>query len=972
MKRGFVKIARLKIARYGDWRDYIIPASDVQAQPGTPHLYPFDLEAILKEFPEISQDRDRFLFVTATAVRAGEHHGPNDNGDFFPEEELKNSYQTFVRKGVYINHDSESVDKAIGVILAAHWDDENKEVLILEAINRDLAPDVVRKIEQGIITDVSMGCYVEEAECSRCGKVIHSDAELCECLNMLRSGGYRQGGHWEVNRGITFIECSAITEDTQGADRGAKYREKLARKIARLLVEGGLQTMRRVKHAQENQVPPAPAPPPEAPVVEEEPLVEGEIVEMLYDSDGNRLVTVEPSNLSLEDILALLKQHNLVQGDVTKESLTADTFDIIGVGDKQIKLRVSPTLAPGGEETPSERVSKEEPPEGVSEEAPPELPTTARRRKRSGVPQLWPSQQKDEDEEEEEEDWEKAIDYVAEQTKKGKSYEQAIREARRMFGNKYGKKEELKALKGKDEDSLGLDWGKVKKRKPTRRAQQAPVPPSSSAEGVPAASPPPLQPLKPEDSSEGPEDAKMRLETFQPGDEVVLRNVPATVKEVTDEGKVVVSIEGLDQAVLADQSQVSSVPEDVEGQGDRDYEDEETLGGIPPSVLKAPEARKRSARKRRFRRAQADDAEEALDTVEELVEEMTDKPAKALSQDQETLRFVAELVERIVRGEAPPTYKAAADEIAEDLGLGAPPNMRQVLNVVDIYLRKLLAPEDEEDQDEAEEKEVSEVSARLRVGSKVITPEGYLGRVTRVLAGGRKVAVRLVRRSPFRVGALVRTPEGYLGRVTRVLAGGRKVAVRLVRRRAQEAPAKYQGPTYDQNKPVASPLPKPEGPEETWQDTEAKASPEFPADDAYPKDTGPEDVSPTTVEAARLQRQYAALKAELEQQKRVRKAERVVELVDLMLREGAITQEDVDDQSVKLMAYSDEQLNDLEQLLTNFAATRPIAEPKAELSDPVAKVASLSRIPRTAAARPSSGGSWDKELQQSLRFGMLR
>jgi len=197
---------------------------------------------------------EKFLYMRTRMVSAVEAHGPNANGDAFEDAELAARYATFIQSAVNIDHDNDDPKKAVGFILDARYIPEAKYVEGIHAIDRTLAeakrPGIIRAIEGGVVTDTSMGCYVEKSLCSECLKEAGWDGKDFSQLNkyaaLLSVGrgiatvpeeychhigkyGEKKGGAngpYEINRGVTFFEDSIIT--TAGADKDAKYLEKLA------------------------------------------------------------------------------------------------------------------------------------------------------------------------------------------------------------------------------------------------------------------------------------------------------------------------------------------------------------------------------------------------------------------------------------------------------------------------------------------------------------------------------------------------------------------------------------------------------------------------------------------------------------------------------------------------------------------------------------------------------------------------
>lgn len=155
---------------------------------------------------------DNFVYFRCRAITADE---PNGNGDFFPEAEIRKAYKSFVGVGLYKDHQSDSVDKSIGKVLWAEWVPNGRYVECYCAVDKHLAPDLAHRVKMGIATSVSMGCSVQEAECSICHNIAHNVNELCSHM----APGFGQKGRkahdgkvvYEINRGIQFNELSLVT-----------------------------------------------------------------------------------------------------------------------------------------------------------------------------------------------------------------------------------------------------------------------------------------------------------------------------------------------------------------------------------------------------------------------------------------------------------------------------------------------------------------------------------------------------------------------------------------------------------------------------------------------------------------------------------------------------------------------------------------------------------------------------------------
>ena len=104
----------------------------------------------------VEQKDPRFVYAIARAVTADV---PNKNGDMFPLEEIKKSYQTFIGRNIFLDHNTTSVRNAVGKIIAAELrEDENGQTYVacLFKVDRQIHPDIAMKIEDGIIDSTFM------------------------------------------------------------------------------------------------------------------------------------------------------------------------------------------------------------------------------------------------------------------------------------------------------------------------------------------------------------------------------------------------------------------------------------------------------------------------------------------------------------------------------------------------------------------------------------------------------------------------------------------------------------------------------------------------------------------------------------------------------------------------------------------------------------------------------------------------
>lgn len=134
--------------------------------------------------PEIREHLEKIrtnplkIHVLVNALGAGEFWSSNINGDHFPEISLihkgpEYGYETFYNAHPFTHHQNKDPNKSFGSVTLSCWNDAMKRVELVIEIDRqkaDLvgATAVCDKIDQGIFSDVSMGCRVPFDRCSIC------------------------------------------------------------------------------------------------------------------------------------------------------------------------------------------------------------------------------------------------------------------------------------------------------------------------------------------------------------------------------------------------------------------------------------------------------------------------------------------------------------------------------------------------------------------------------------------------------------------------------------------------------------------------------------------------------------------------------------------------------------------------------------------------------------------------------------
>lgn len=214
---SFFKIGSLATAELtslADWRGSVVSAQIRQDPKAVDTQAAFDV------------NDDDFIYVRVRAVSAGEYHGANQNGDWFGEDELRKNYKTFIRRGVYLDHKSDCVDGAVGIILDASYHDApgTNYVALLLAIDKSFP--IADKIAKGYATDVSMGALVAQCECNICAKTASSTDDYCDHLRNYMGKEYNGRKVYAINHDVNFYEISWVTV---GADPLAKSLQVLAK-----------------------------------------------------------------------------------------------------------------------------------------------------------------------------------------------------------------------------------------------------------------------------------------------------------------------------------------------------------------------------------------------------------------------------------------------------------------------------------------------------------------------------------------------------------------------------------------------------------------------------------------------------------------------------------------------------------------------------------------------------------------------
>jgi hypothetical protein len=173
-----------------------------------------DLKAEIEKRPDA-------LWLRAKAIVADEE---NDNGDYFAREEVVKSYGTFEGCPVFTNHENDKVERAKGKVVLAEWDEKDNSVYVTFFVDREAHPELCRAVEEGYVTDVSMGTQVDYSTCSVCEKKAFTADDYCEHVKTMKGRTVDGKRVYEHNYGLKFIELSIVTD---GACKDCTIREVL-------------------------------------------------------------------------------------------------------------------------------------------------------------------------------------------------------------------------------------------------------------------------------------------------------------------------------------------------------------------------------------------------------------------------------------------------------------------------------------------------------------------------------------------------------------------------------------------------------------------------------------------------------------------------------------------------------------------------------------------------------------------------
>ena len=164
----------------------------------------------------VAEKNDNFTYFQTIALHSDV---PNLNGDIFPLDELKKSYKSFIGRGLYLDHNAQSVANAVGKVFDAKLieipgatDEEGKYgVVCLCGVDKTTHPDIAKKVASGVIDSVSMGASVGSCTCGICGVTCSTPEEFCIHLQHQGQVDPDTGKKCtSINHDVSFTELSLV------------------------------------------------------------------------------------------------------------------------------------------------------------------------------------------------------------------------------------------------------------------------------------------------------------------------------------------------------------------------------------------------------------------------------------------------------------------------------------------------------------------------------------------------------------------------------------------------------------------------------------------------------------------------------------------------------------------------------------------------------------------------------------------
>lgn len=182
----------------------------------------------LTEFINTFEKKANQTYLLVNAMTSGEAFGPNLNGDYFPEEQLKTYHKTFEKFGyAYRHHVNKDPEKSAGKVIFATYNPTMHRVELVIEMDNTKGADILERLHKGEFPAVSMGTRTPSDRCSICGNRAKNTASYCQHLKFEMRRILPDGRRvYAVNDDkLTFFDISFVRIP---ADRTASVLSKLA------------------------------------------------------------------------------------------------------------------------------------------------------------------------------------------------------------------------------------------------------------------------------------------------------------------------------------------------------------------------------------------------------------------------------------------------------------------------------------------------------------------------------------------------------------------------------------------------------------------------------------------------------------------------------------------------------------------------------------------------------------------------
>ena len=169
-----------------------IPIDETDRLTGLPNIVRFHPDVMQKvaevagpvqEFLSTLKPDPNLIYLIINAMGAGEYYSSNRNGDYFPENELYRTHETFVSDAkVYKHHKNKPDSPSYGNVLFSYYNTDMHRVELVVTIDRRLAPDLAERVDNDEYLPWSMGVKVPYDVCSICKNQAKTVSNYCSHL----------------------------------------------------------------------------------------------------------------------------------------------------------------------------------------------------------------------------------------------------------------------------------------------------------------------------------------------------------------------------------------------------------------------------------------------------------------------------------------------------------------------------------------------------------------------------------------------------------------------------------------------------------------------------------------------------------------------------------------------------------------------------------------------------------------------